>query len=413
MSTNPDTLFGYLCFLLLGEIILTKFLTNGKIRIPLYTLLFGCFFFYAFILDVFVSGNFFRRSPLHYFYTSDYLRFFIACILIENTKFPRKYIDYAITALIIVLGLAACVSIIQIKDPVFFAKKTFGMSGDLSLERMQIYFDQSTEKKSLELRHMLGGYRFSVYSWIHELSVGIDSIAVLSILLGLRTLEKWKRLIVYASGALVSFLASSRWIMLNFFVVASQDFWFKKNKLFFAIKYGVAGIALILVLAYAATLAGMDIQGFVEKRLMNDSALTRIYAFEVFGKVFSENPILGTGGKDTPEMLRLIKGKTSQIHVGYLKLFYYYGMVGGLLYLTFLWAFLHNLWRRAKKTGFWGSFFAILAIAVANLTLYETDLFYHGPMLAILFAGSINYNLKEQDQVPVPQTRELAPARPL
>ncbi len=410
LGKNADTLFGALCFLLLGEFILTKFITKGKIKIPMYTMLFGCFFLYAFLMDVLVSGNFFKGSPVNYFYTSDYLRFFIACILIENTKFPKKFIDIAITAMIVVLGLAACVSILQIDNPLFFAKKSFGLSGDLSAERLQYYFSESTEKKSLEIRHMLSGYRHSIYSWIHDLSVGIDSIAVLSILLGLKHLSKLKRLVIYGSGALVSFLVSSRWVLLNFFVVASQSFWFKKNKIIYALKYSLYGVGLLVMMAYAASFMGIDVEKFVEDRLMSDSALTRLYAFEVFGKVFPDNPILGTGGEDTPEMLRLIKGRTSQIHVGYLKLFYYYGIIGGLLYLTFLGSFLLNLWRRAKRTGFWGSFFAILAFAVANLTLYETDLFFHGPMLAILFAGAINYNEKKQDQVPVPKSMELAQA---
>ena len=91
-------------------------------------------------------------------------------------------------------------------------------------------------------------------------------------------------------------------------------------------------------------------------------------------------------------MERLIRGRTSQIHVGYLKLFYYYGLVGGLLYLAFLASLMNRMWKIARQSNYWGGFFAILAFVVANLTLVELDLFYHGLLLALIFSNHFYHN---------------------
>lgn len=83
----------------------------------------------------------------------------------------------------------------------------------------------------------------------------------------------------------------------------------------------------------------------------------------------------------------LLNGRSSQIHVGYLKLFYYYGLVGGILYLTFLGLLLKRMWGIGKVSSYWGGFFAFLAFAIANLTLVKFDLFHYGLLLAILFSN--------------------------
>lgn len=95
-------------------------------------------------------------------------------------------------------------------------------------------------------------------------------------------------------------------------------------------------------------------------------------------------------------MVELLAGQSSQIHVGYLKLFYYYGLVGGILYLAFLSSLLVRLWKRAKNSGYWGGFFAVLALSIANLTLFELSLFYYGLLLAIIFAN--HFHLQESNR---------------
>jgi len=184
----------------------------------------------------------------------------------------------------------------------------------------------------------------------------------------------------------MAFLTSSRWIMLNFIVISSQIIWVSKNKLLNFLKYLLYGLSIVIIVVVVAYFSGIDIQKFIDNRLMSNSANTRILAFEVFFKVFPENMFFGTGGVDTAEVEMLLRGRSSQIHVGYLKLFYYYGIIGGTIYLTFLVLLLRRLWRMAKYSNYWGGFFALLGFAVANLTLVRLHLFYFGLILGIIYS---------------------------
>ena len=101
-------------------------------------------------------------------------------------------------------------------------------------------------------------------------------------------------------------------------------------------------------------------------------------------------------------MLQLIQGRTSQIHVGWLKLLYYYGIVGALIYLSFVVALLRHLFLRAKKSKYWGSFFALLAFVVANFTLVELSPLYHGLLLALIFSRYLPNLPPEVDAITKP-----------
>jgi hypothetical protein len=214
----------------------------------------------------------------------------------------------------------------------------------------------------------------------------MDALAIFSILLALRAKNWLNSLIMVLAAGIVSFLSSSRWIMLNFLIVASQIIWVSSNRLINTIRYFVLGIFILVVIGGIAKFGGVDIERFVEDRLLSDSALTRVLAVEVFTEVFPDRPLLGTGGVDTPEMELLLRDRSSQIHVGYLKLFYYYGLIGGSLYLAFLASLLIRTLKMAQQSIFWGGFYAILVFAVANLTLVKLDLFHYGILLSLIYA---------------------------
>jgi len=184
-------------------------------------------------------------------------------------------------------------------------------------------------------------------------------------------------------------------VILGFIVVASQILWVPKNKLTNLLYFVFFGVVLLLTLGLIANFMGFNVERYVTERLLDPSASSRLLAFEVFFEVFPDNPIFGTGGVDTEEMVTLLGGKSSQIHVGFLKLFYYYGLIGGILYLSFMVTFLIRLRKMAQYSGYWGGFFAILAFFIANLTLFELSLFYYGPLLAIIFANHFYFSKVE------------------
>lgn len=118
---------------------------------------------------------------------------------------------------------------------------------------------------------------------------------------------------------------------------------------------------------------------------MEGSAGTRILAFKLFFEFYPEKPIFGTGGIQTEELIKARAGRTSQIHVGFLSLFYYYGAVGGIFYILFLYHLFKRLHYVARNTRFWGSFFAMMAFVAANMTLVSLDVFKMGVILALVF----------------------------
>ena len=383
---HPNYAFGLICIVFLIYRLISIYREGINLRVPYYLILFGVFTIYAIFSNILASDELEVEGVFKYFYSNPFFLTLIAFLIVENTSFPKKWIKWATTVLVITLVLAATVSLIQIYDPLFFNYNADLIQG-LSYERLEEYYRNNPDESSGNVSRFFKDYRLSIYSYITQISVGMDTIAIFSLLIALKSNNWLRSAILIIATALVSFLSSSRWIMLNFLIVASQTIWTGRDKAMNIFKYGLYGIILILLMVPLMKFGGIDIQRFTQDRLLSNSATTRIYAFEVFGKVFPDQPILGTGGVDTPKMERLIQGRTSQIHVGYLKLFYYYGLVGGILYLSFLASLLSHLWKRARRSNYWGGFFAIVAFAIANFTLVELDLFYHGLLLALIFSN--------------------------
>ena len=363
---NPEYVFGFICFGYLTILLYNIYKRGKNLHVPYYILIFTVFTVYIILSSIFISNQFIEKGAFKYLYSNSIVRTLIAFIIVENAYFSSRQIKFAIKILGLTLVLAALVSVIQIFDPLFLIKDGDFVQG-LSPERMVEYYKTNPALDTGRIDRTLEGYRLSIFSYMGGVSVGIDSIAIFSLLIALKA-NKWLKTAVWViAAALVSFLSSARWIMLNFLIVASQQIWYTRNKVFIVLKYTFFAIIILILSAPAAEMAGIDMQKFIEERLLDDSAGTRLLAFEVFSKVYPENPIFGTGGVDTEKVILLLKGRSSQIHVGYLKLFYYHGLIGGLLYLSFLAALLTRMWKMARLSRYWGGFFAILTFELLIL----------------------------------------------
>ncbi|PKA98752.1 hypothetical protein B0O79_2445 [Flavobacteriaceae bacterium MAR_2009_75] len=385
-SMEPNYVLGFLFVIYLGYILFLAFEFNRKLIIPNYLIVFGLFTLYAIFGNMFVSDDLREEGIVKYLYSNPFLQTFFGLLVIENIQVDKKWIKFAQIALGLTLIIASVVSINQIVDPLFLTKETDFVQG-LSYDRLTEYYSSNPTEKTGDVDRFFDGYRLSIFSYINEVSVGFDLIAIFSILLAIRLRNRFYSLVLILSSAAVGFLSSARWIMLNFFVVASQKFFLKNNVVLAILKFTLFGIILFAVLIAGINFTGINLNTFVQERLLADSAGTRLLAFEVFFKVFPDNPIFGTLGVDTEKMIRLLNGRSSQIHVGYLKLFYYYGLIGGIIYLSFLALLFKRMWKIGKSSNYWGGFFAFLAFAIANLTLVKFDLFHYGLLLAILFSN--------------------------
>ncbi|MCB0668273.1 MAG: O-antigen ligase family protein [Saprospiraceae bacterium] len=394
LHADANHLSGLIIYALLFELIFTKFRLDENLRIPKYLTLLAFFTLYLFIVKIFVSDIVANEGLFKYLYHDNFLRATAALLIIENTRFDKQAINYSLKFLFWVLIAAAIVSVIQINDPLFFRNGGWLDSGFGSFEAYEQYLKSLGPYYYDDVTPIHEGYRYSIYSWVSGVSVGMDALAIFSILLAMKSLPRIKRYLLILASGLVSILSSSRWIMLNFIAIFSQRFIGRKSSFIYAFKLVAALVTFGLLITISASVLGIDLNKFFQERLLSDSANTRFYAFEVFGKVFPDNPIFGTGGADTEKMLALIQGKTSQIHVGWLKLLYYYGLVGGIMYVIFLISLLQHLYRRAVESSYWGSFFALLAFTIANFTLVELSIFYHGLLLAVLYSRYLS-NVEE------------------
>lgn len=383
---EPNNVLGFICLIFLLYRFIIIYSAGTNLVVPYYIVIYGIFTFYTALSNIFIANKLQEVGLLKFLYSNPFILTLMAFLVVENTHFPPRWIRLATWVLGLTLITAAVVSLVQIFDPLFFRKSDSFISG-LTYERMKDFYGNNQGIETGEVSRFLMGYRASIYSFVDPISVGMDGIAIFSLLLALKTGSRLKSLIWVFAAALISFLSSSRWIMVNFLVVASQNIWIKKNIVWNAFKYAFYFIGLLMVLVPVAEFAGIDIHKFTKERLMSNDASTRILAFTVFSKVFPDHPIIGTGGADTSKMTHLLKGRSSQIHVGYLKLFYYYGLVGGLIFLTFLVSLLLRMWKMARESHYWGGFFAILAFFVANFTLVQFSLFYTGLLLAIIFSN--------------------------
>ncbi len=389
IDITPYMTLGIICVVFLMYRLIEIYNRGEDLVFPTYIVLFGLFTGYTLYCHMFVSDYFQERGIKLFFSESIWLSF-LAMIIVENIKFSTRVMFLAQKALIILLVLALIVSLIQISNPLFFLNDQFLVKG-ISYDRMANFYNESREglsKAQLAFsQRFLEGYRLSIFSYINGPSVGMDTIAIFSILFSWQPIENTKRGVISIAVGIISFLSSSRWIILGFIIVASQYFWIGKDKLKKFFIFLFFSLFFTILLVFIAPLLGFNVEQYITERLMSDSASTRLLAFEVFGKVFPNNPIFGTGGVDTEEMVQLLGGQSSQIHVGFLKLFYYYGLLGGLLYLAFMVSFMVRLWKRAKFSGYWGGFFAFLTFFVSNLTLFELSIFYFGYLLALIFAN--------------------------
>ncbi|MBK8505599.1 MAG: hypothetical protein IPL46_27400 [Saprospiraceae bacterium] len=384
----PEYVSGLVIYGLFIELLITKFRNNETLRIPGYVSILAIFTLYLFLSKIFISDIVADIGIAKYLYRDDFLRTIVALLIIENTRFDKKAINLALHLLFGILLIASVVSIIQIEQPLFFRNGEW-LNGYGSIEKYEEYVSQLGPDYDDAVTHVKEGYRFSIYSWTNGISVGLDALAIFSILWGIKSLSKIKKILLLISAGFISILSSSRWIILNFFIVFSQRIFRSRKPVVYSLLLIPVLVASIFAIIWGAQYFGFDYNQFFKERLLSKSAGTRFYAFEVFGRVYPHNPIFGTGGADTSEMLRLIQGKTSQIHVGWLKLLYYYGLIGGLIYLAFIVSILRHLYNEALRSRYWGSFFAILAFVIANFTLVELSIFYHGLLLAMLFSRQL------------------------
>ncbi len=362
---------------------------------PRYLLFYLLFIFYVFFSEFIKLG---RPFEIKYLFASTLIGGFNFMLIIENISIPKKYYNFLLVISGIILILAVITIVIQQTiDPLFFVRKDNG----------ELYIITGVDQTHSRL--------YSIYSWVGGFtSIGFGFVP-LYILITEHLNNKKKNVIIWVIlGLVFALLSKARWIMINALLVF-VIFFISKNANRKKIVTYIFMIPLIFIASfYILEEAGINAQGIITSRILESdkkninekSASTRILAFKAFNALYWDNPFFGKGdikygmaapkGKQDYELSRFLRGRSSQIHVGYLSLFYLYGLVGGILFLSFLFLLLKKLRRDAKATKIWGPYLGFLGFALANLTLVTFEIFYVGLVLAFVANRYYTQNIHDK-----------------
>lgn len=369
IKTNVQYVWGILSLVLALSIIISE---KGKVKVPLYLRFFFFFLLYTMIRN-YIFSDLFSFVGL---FKNKYLLFFSFSFLIENTHFNRKFIINYKKMLWIVLIFAFITTFIQIFNKSFM-------------------INFSSEHYAKFASGELGRYP-SVFSWVggrYYLNMTTLSIGAIFFSHYYKQKNFISLYFTLFMVAFIVFLGQMRWGMVGFLILLQLYFLYtsKKNKLHSTFKTITITIIFIVTLIQILPFFEVPADKIINERILQtgksfeeNTAYTRLFAFKTFAKFFPDNPIFGRGSTLDDRVMGFIAGRSSQIHVGYLQLFYFFGIVGGILYLLFLYNLLKINYRLAKKIEDWTSFIIILIFAWSLLTLVNL-----GPVDAGFFSAII------------------------
>jgi hypothetical protein len=242
----------------------------------------------------------------------------------------------------------------------------------------------------------------SIFSWSEDrMAFGLSFLPILAIVTEVALKNKNKMFILfYFIGLIISFLNRSRITLIQFSLIFLLLPIYQGLKINTIIKYiGLFGL-FVIILFFSLKGINVDVIQIVNERILEKSkggiiqgsGGTRILAFKIFAETFPESPVFGKGkffrkkGTDDIELHRLLGGRSYQIHVGYLSLLYYYGIIGGIFYLAFLITLTAKFYKDAKHTLFWAPFIGWLMYIFNNLT----DVYLFFDFMGILLIIVIN-----------------------
>jgi hypothetical protein len=234
----------------------------------------------------------------------------------------------------------------------------------------------------------------SIFSWAGTMGIGLIFLPFVAVVVNNYLIIKKNRLayLFLFLGLLVAILSKGRWAMINAGILFAMIFHYNKVHLGRTIKI-VFIIALALVgIYYLLPFIGINVNKLIADRILETSngglkegsASSRILAFEVFFRLFPKAPVFGVGSQITNDLIKELAGRSSQLHVGYLSLLYYYGIIGGLIYFVFIYYLTKTLFRNAKIHGYYSPLYSWIGFLLANLTLNFIIPFEAGILLVLL-----------------------------
>ena len=344
-----------------------------KIKVPkeLYYLIF--FIIFEFVW-AFFNGDIIRRGIIAVLFDNPSIATFFIVLIIYNTRFSDRFFKKAIFIFKITIILAAIVSIIQFFFPRF-------------LNAYILY----RENFDFFKRGIYQQPRTSIFGYIDLNSLGLSFMSIVALISGyLLYIKKRIFLIFLFLGGLTAFLSNARYVMVAFIIISIQYIFYKKVFFKGAFKYAILVLVLLLALYGVFSYLGYDYEAWFNNRLFAEGSIKETTRFKAIGNfliLFPKYYLVGNGGKIySDEIVSLSRAVgSSHIHVGYLSHLVSYGIVGCFFLYGFWFILVKKLYRKAKQTNYWGSFFAFLTFLWAFATFSYSSIFFYGLIFALVF----------------------------
>jgi hypothetical protein len=369
-DVNLYNVLGFYSVLLSLFLILLK----KQQKFPSYLFIILLLFLYMLIWDL-QNGTMQKHGIAKYIFINDPLHTFAFLFIIANTNFSEKFIKRIIRIFLFTAIITFLVSMYQL-----FVNPDF-------LSPPRYIFDDPGAIYEYRL--------MSIFGYIDINELGYSFIPILSILIGYYLHKKAPQYLIFVlifTGGASAFATNDRWVMLNYIIILTQLIFYYK----LSIPRILLGLIIIVLTFYGVLkileLSGYNIQEYVQNRIMSDSAQSRFVAIDMFREFFPQKPLFGTGVHINDEILQAIAGRSSQIHVGYLSHLVSYGLVGSFIRFSLWFALARKLFKEAKFSGFYGSFYAFLSFLAINITLVWYSLFVYG----IIFTFAVSKYFKDK-----------------
>lgn len=293
---------------------------------------------------------------------------FFIIVIIQNTKFDNRFIATSFIIIKFTLIIAAIVSIFQVFNPFL----------------LEFVYEES----ELEWISQYQVRRMSIFGY-EPLNLGLSFIPLLSAFVGLYYYQNKRLSLVFLIlGGITAILSNTRFIIIAYLIICFQFVLINRNKIISIISYIFAFVILIILLYKGLEYIGYNIPEWYKERLFPEGSIeetTRYKAIDTFKEFFPKKWAFGTGVHLTEEIKKASDDiSSSQIHVGYLSHLVSYGVFGSFLLFSFWFLLAKKLYKTAKYTNYWGSFFAFLTYFWAQATLVHYSIFFYGLIFALI-----------------------------
>jgi hypothetical protein len=344
--------------------------SKKELEVPLFYFLLPLYFIYRVIVDMqyhtFVEGNLHKSLQLNSFS----LAIFFGLIMIDNTLINKEISERVLKWFKWIILITPIISLYQVFKPTFLA-----------------YAPQENYGEYVEYIYKVR--RNAFFAFEDRNALGLTFLPIAATFVGVQIHKEEKQWIWFylVLIGLVSVLSNTRYVMFGFFLLTLQVIYGSKNKFTGIVQYLLVLTFFVVVVLMTLNVVGYDFTAFFEERLgegpLQES--DRYVSYLAFLEVYPNYPFFGTGAVDAIEITKALKGGSPSLHIGFLEHLTAYGLIGSFLLFFFWFKLAFNLFTSAKRTGFYGAFFAIVIFLWANMTLKVYSLFFSGILLSLIF----------------------------